>query len=97
MSKIANSAGKAVIKDGQIVISVPVKNLPTIVEGMFAVRNREPDYKVSGATSFAKEVVRALNREDEEGTTPIHRMFDAAFDDAVEQGASGIKLIEVAK
>lgn len=40
---------------------------------------------------FAKEVVRELNSEDEEGTTAIHKMFDAAFIEAIEQGAEGVE------
>lgn len=87
-------AGKAVIDDGHIVIRVPIKNLPVIVDGMFACHGHDPDYKVTDPAAFAKEVVSALNDEDEEGTTRIHKMFDGAFDEAVNQGAQGVELIE---
>lgn len=42
------------------------------------------------AKVFAKEVWRELVREQEDGTTPVHELFDKAFEDACEQGADGI-------
>lgn len=33
-----------------------------------------------------------LHREAEDGTTLVHRMFDAAIRGAVEQGAEGIRI-----
>jgi hypothetical protein len=45
---------------------------------------------ISDKTVWAQEVVRQLNSEREDGSTPVHRMFDAAFLEALEQGAEGI-------
>jgi hypothetical protein len=39
---------------------------------------------------WGREVVRELNREEENGETAIHRMLDAVFEDALESGAEGI-------
>lgn len=44
------------------------------------------------AKVFAKEVWRELVREQEDGTTPVHLLFDNAFEQACEQGAEGIRM-----
>lgn len=44
------------------------------------------------AKVFAKEVWRELVREQEDGTTPVHLLFDKAFEEACEQGAEGIRM-----
>lgn len=89
LSKPENSA-KAIIAGGAIVIRVPIENLPTIVEGAWAAGGMDVRYIVTDPAVFAKELTYALDREEEDGTTPIHRMFDACIDDAINQGAEGI-------
>lgn len=44
------------------------------------------------AKIFANEVWRELVREQEDGTTPVHVLFDNAFNEACEQGAEGIRM-----
>ena len=56
--------------------------------------NLDPLYEVTDAHAFAKYFVDELNREEEDGTTPVHAMFDKAFTEAVENGADGINEIE---
>ncbi|PAQ03691.1 hypothetical protein LRP31_25660 [Mesorhizobium mediterraneum] len=46
--------------------------------------------KVTDPAAFAKAVYHQLNDEEEDGTTIVHRMFDDAIKEAVEQGAEGI-------
>jgi len=46
--------------------------------------------KVSDSAKFAREVVRALTKEEEDGTTPVILLLDAAIKEAVEQGAEGL-------
>jgi hypothetical protein len=46
--------------------------------------------KVTDLPAWRKEVMRVLVAEAENGSTLIHRMFDRAFQDAVEQGAEGV-------
>jgi len=46
--------------------------------------------KIVDADAFARAVCRQLNDEEEDGTTVVHRMFDEAIKEAVEQGAEGI-------
>lgn len=43
-------------------------------------------------TKFAKSVVEELTREDEDGTTVVHKMFDTAFEQVLEDGADGVEL-----
>ena len=40
--------------------------------------------------AFAREVVRELEREEEDGTTPVHRMLDEAFGQVLENGGIGV-------
>lgn len=45
---------------------------------------------VTDADVFAGELVHALKSEEEDGTTPVHRMLDKVSKHAAEQGAEGI-------
>ncbi|EHM01188.1 hypothetical protein HMPREF9946_02192 [Acetobacteraceae bacterium AT-5844] len=83
--------GQAVIEDGAIIIRVPLENLPQVVEGAWALGALETRYKVTDTRVFAKELLSALNCEDEQGTTPIHKLFDAGINAALDQGAEGIE------
>lgn len=82
---------RAVIRDGEIVISVSLKALPHVVEGAWAIGSLDTRWKLTDAATFAKELVGALNDEDEQGTTLVHKMFDKAILEALEQGAEGIE------
>ena len=46
--------------------------------------------KVVDAAAFADAIYHQLNDEEEDGTTIVHRMFDDAIKEAVEQGAEGV-------
>lgn len=80
----------AVVEGDNIVIRLPIKNLPVAVEGSIAMGTVETQMKVTDAEKFAADVVRALNDEDEEGTTRVHQMFDSAFNYISENGSDGI-------
>ena len=82
---------EAAIVKGSIVIRVPMKSLKDLVEGAWALGSLDTRMKITDAKAFADELVSAINCEDEEGTTPLHRLFDAAINDALEQGAEGIE------
>lgn len=47
--------------------------------------------KITDETVFATSVARALNREEEDGSTPITRMLDEATEWVSEQGEEGIE------
>lgn len=86
MSDLKDS-GRAVIEGGDIVIRVAISALPLIAEAPMA----GTDYKVTDAEVFAVDLVRELNREEEDGTTRIHRLFDGAIEEAIDQGAEGVE------
>ncbi len=81
----------AAIENGAIVIRVSLAALPQVVEGAWALHALDKRWKLTDVPTFAKELVHELNREDEQGTTMIHRMFDTAINEALEQGAEGIE------
>lgn len=83
-------AGKAEIINGAIVIQVPIENLPSAVEGGCRLGVYVAPFRVDDAAEFASDVVAELNDEDEQGTTRIHKLFDRAFEAAVESGAFGV-------
>jgi hypothetical protein len=84
-----NRSAEAVIEKGAIVIRLPIKNLPLAVK-----YGPEPEgTRVTDARSFAKDVVTCLNADDEVGTTAIHRMFDDAFAQAIEDGSMAVEVV----
>jgi len=91
MPRKVKHSGEAVIEGGAIVIRVDISALPMVVEGAWAAGGMDLRLKVTDAKAFAKDLVRALNDEAEDGTTAIHKMFDAAIWEASEQGAEGIE------
>jgi hypothetical protein len=87
------NSGEAVIEGGNIVIRVPLEALQTVLDGsnpMYAIAER---YRIVDGDTFAKEVCRAVNREDERGDTPFHKMFDEAMEYAISQGCEGLEEI----
>jgi hypothetical protein len=84
--------GQARIVRGSIVFSVPIKHLQAIVDGSWRTGNMDTRFKVTDPEAFAKDLLSwGLNTESEDGSTPIHRMFDKAIEAAIEQGAEGIE------
>lgn len=83
--------GRAILENGSIVIRVSLDALPTIIEGAWATNNLTPRYKITNAQEFASDLVAALNDEDEEGSTVIHKMFDKAINEAIGNGAIGVE------
>lgn len=84
-------SAEAFVEDGAIVIRVPLNNLPQILDGGFMCNAYEKRYRVTDAQQLTEEVISELNREDEEGTTPIHRLFDKAISDAIDGGSLGVE------
>lgn len=46
--------------------------------------------RVVNAAAFAKDVLRALTKEDESGQSAVNQMLDDAMDAAVDDGAQGL-------
>lgn len=52
-------------------------------------RDEEP-LELIDELAFAKDIVVALEQEEEDGTTLIHEMMDKALEYAIEMGSEGI-------
>jgi hypothetical protein len=89
------------VADGELVIRIGVA---TLAEGYEHAAHGQPydvarnDFrqaKVTGPVTFAREVCRQLEREEEDGATLLSDMLDKACARAVEDGAEGVKYPEV--
>ena len=60
-------------------------------EYFFHCQDSGTPLKITDETAFAKSVVSALNREEEDGSTPITRLLDDATEHVSEQGMDGIE------
>lgn len=49
------------------------------------------DIRITNTTTFVDEIINYLMLEEEDGTTELHRTFDAAALAAVENGCEGIE------
>ena len=90
MADIKHS-GEAIIEGDSIVIRVALSALPIVLEGSWACGALDTRFKLTDVNKFASELVRELNDESEDGTTRIHKLFDGAIIEALEQGALGIE------
>ena len=84
-------SGEAIIEGGNIVIRVPLEALQTVLDGSNPMHQIAERYRIADRDVFAKEVCRAINREDERGDTPFHKMFDEAMEYAISQGCEGLE------
>lgn len=89
------------IEDEELVIRVGISILCKAVRQCqvidYAVMEADGDESVVEITDeavFANAILDALNEEEEDGSTPVHRMFDAAANEAIEQGCEGIEFHE---
>lgn len=55
-----------------------------------ATNNYIRQVRIGDQTQFAKDVCHEMNREGEDGSTPLTRFLDSMMDEAVEQGSLGI-------
>jgi len=76
------------VEDGQLKISIGIALLAFATQ---TALDFPPDFKINDLRDFAKSMVGQLQRQEEDGTTPIHRMFDAAANEIMEQGDDGIE------
>lgn len=86
------------IDDGELVIRIGINVLT------FASNHRDPflvDDEITGfprqawivtdVLEFAKDVCRELNREEEDGSSPLTNLLDLAFTNALDQGSLGVE------
>ena len=81
----------ASIEGEEIVIRVPIGAIATAAVVSFdeAFGFEQHDFRITDAAVFAPAMVDALNDEEEDGTTPIDKLLDAAVIAAMEAGAEG--------
>jgi hypothetical protein len=86
------------VEDGEIVIRIGVDTLRVAVQSCPSLERYDADSGnflepiVLDADLFASEVVTELAREEEDGTTVVHQLFDQAFLDAIGNGANGVQM-----
>ena len=77
---------------GRLVISVGVETIGHAISlSPYIMRfedGEEP--QITDPDLFAKEIVRELDRESEDGTTLIHLALDKAAERAIENGCEGV-------
>ncbi|WP_230770577.1 hypothetical protein [Sphingomonas sp. Leaf4] len=86
---------KVELVDGRLVISIGIDALMTAVKGSPSWEQQIEDdrgWSIEQPDGFAADVVAELEREEEDGTTPVHRMLDEAFEQAIDQGSLHIDL-----
>lgn len=76
-----NQQIKITVKNGVLNISVGVDLL------IFAIQGRIEDFKITNKEGFIKELIEELQSEEEDGTTLLHRAFDKAADNVIENGS----------
>lgn len=86
------------VKDDRLTITIGVGCLTYAAQRRFDEKafdesggeESEAEFRIVDANEFAKDVRRALEKEQEDGTTPVHLMLDAAFDYALDYGTISI-------
>jgi len=86
------------IVDDELVIRVGISTLCTAVRQCevidHAVMDADDDesaVEITDEAVFAQAIRDALKDEEEDGSTPVHRLLDAAANEAIEQGCEGIE------
>jgi hypothetical protein len=51
----------------------------------------DPTYKVTDPAGFARDVLRELEREEEDGTTAVHVLLDAVIVEAIDRGSCAVE------
>jgi hypothetical protein len=82
---------EAKIVKNKIVIELIISDLPKVVEAAWAAGGIDMRFKVTDSVAFAQDLLSELLSEEEDGTTRVHKMFDGAILEAIEQGAEGIE------
>ncbi len=82
------------LEGAELVIRIPVDTLAFAAQqgDMWPQDDHmKPTAFITDETVFAKEVIHALTKEEEDGTTLVHLMFDKAFTYITENGCDGVE------
>lgn len=85
---------RTAVEGDEVVIRIPIMTLAFAAEERWWLE-REIDFRVGRSfvdhvPTFAAEVRRELEREDEDGSNALTRLFDDAIDRAMEEGCDGV-------
>lgn len=78
------------VEDDRLVISIGIDALATAVTG--ADFWDEDTMRIRDRDELARDIVRELEDEQDDGTTPVHLMIDAAAEAAVDNGSTAISV-----
>ncbi len=90
----ARLESEAQIVDGRLVISLRIGTLAHAArhcDHFDRCAEEGQPLKITDEAAFAKSVAHALNAEEEDGSTPITRMLDKAFEHVSEWGEEGVE------
>ena len=87
---------KAEIKDGVLNISIGMEALKTSIESGRLDISCGGEFVIDDLESFGADFVYELVKEEEDGSTPIHLMFDQVALESLENGGSGCEIVESA-
>lgn len=73
------------IEEGELVVRVGINRL----DG-HECHNRIPALKFADREEWVRDVIGEIEREEENGQTPLNEMLDNAMEEALEQGSLGI-------
>ena len=77
---------------GLVTISIGVSTLCNALKGGPAFEtDSEEEPEITDEDVFVRAVLEELEREEEDGSNRVHRMFDAAAEEAISQGAEGVR------
>lgn len=92
------------ISDGEMQLAVGIDALAFAADHSDTFNPFDPEtgdwiqrFKVTNPEQFTIEVLRAMNREGEDGSTPLTRFLDQMVVAALEDGAEGVEEIEIMK
>lgn len=74
---------------GVVTVTIGVS---TLCAAVAAGHTFPPDGRITDEYAFARAVVSELSREDEDGTTRVHRLLELAAVEAIEEGAEGVRV-----
>ncbi len=90
---------KCSVEGSELVIRIGIGTLSHCAENCSELvdypRNQHPPYAtVTDQAGFAEDVCRELLSEEEDGSSPLTRLFDKAFEDAIGEGSISIVMGE---
>jgi hypothetical protein len=73
------------VEDGELVVRVGINRL----DG-HECHNKIPELKFDNREEWVRDVIAEIDREEEDGATPLNTMLDNAMEAALEQGSIGV-------